>query len=86
MSVELSVADVRQALLRSAPSDVIGSGEAATLLLGRLFHEVFADLVSADLNVEVERLADSAGDLDRAATDAEPQFVEHGFPALDHER
>ncbi|MEO8182429.1 MAG: FtsK/SpoIIIE domain-containing protein [Deltaproteobacteria bacterium] len=48
MSVELSVADVRQALLRSAPSDVIGSGEAATLLLGRLFHEVFADLVSAD--------------------------------------
>jgi len=48
MSVELSVADVRGALMKHAGSDVAGAGEAATLLLGRLFHEVFADLVSAD--------------------------------------
>jgi sec-independent protein translocase protein TatA len=46
MSVELSVADVREALLRVAPSDAVGTGEPATLLLGRLFHEVFADLTS----------------------------------------
>ena len=48
MTIELSVADVRAALLRSARGDVTGSGEAATLLLGKLFHEVFADLVSDD--------------------------------------
>jgi DNA segregation ATPase FtsK/SpoIIIE, S-DNA-T family len=48
MTVELSVADVRGALLRSARGDVAGSGESATLLLGKLFHEVFADLVSDD--------------------------------------
>lgn len=48
MSVELSVADVRGALTRHAGADVAGAGEAATLLLGRVFHEVFADLVSAD--------------------------------------
>jgi DNA segregation ATPase FtsK/SpoIIIE, S-DNA-T family len=48
MTIELSVADVRGALLRSARGDVAGSGESATLLLGKLFHEVFADLVSDD--------------------------------------
>ncbi len=45
--IELSVSDVRSALARSA-GDVTGSGEAATLLLGKLFHEVFAELVSID--------------------------------------
>jgi S-DNA-T family DNA segregation ATPase FtsK/SpoIIIE len=48
MTIELSVSDVRGALLRSARGDVAGSGEAATVLLGKLFHEVFADLVSGD--------------------------------------
>jgi DNA segregation ATPase FtsK/SpoIIIE, S-DNA-T family len=48
VSLELSVADVRAALVRNAEGDVAGAGEAATLLLGKLFHEVFADLVSAD--------------------------------------
>ncbi len=48
MTIELSVADVRSALLRSARGEVAGSGEAATLLLGKVFHEVFADLVSDD--------------------------------------
>ena len=45
--IELSVAEVRSALARSA-GDVAGTGQAATLLLGRVFHEVFADLVSDD--------------------------------------
>jgi DNA segregation ATPase FtsK/SpoIIIE, S-DNA-T family len=60
--IELSVADVRSALARSA-GDVTGSGEAATLLLGKLFHEVFAELVSGDpqksgLRVITEAVAD----------------------------
>jgi energy-coupling factor transporter ATP-binding protein EcfA2 len=48
MTVEVSVGDVRAALMQAAGSSAIGSGEAATLLLGRVFHEVFADLVSPD--------------------------------------
>ncbi len=43
--IELTVSDVRAALSGvSRPGDR-GTGEAATLLLGRLFHEVFAELV-----------------------------------------
>ena len=48
MTVQLSVADVRGALARAAGSVVGGPGEPSTMLLGRIFHEVFADLVSAD--------------------------------------
>lgn len=48
MTVEVSVRDVRAALMQAAGPAAVGSGEAATLLLGRVFHEVFADLVSAD--------------------------------------
>ncbi len=47
MTIELSVSDVRAALLRAAGPEDRGSGEAATLLLGKIFHEVFAELVSA---------------------------------------
>jgi hypothetical protein len=43
--IELSVSDVRAALAGvSRPGDR-GTGDAATLLLGRVFHEVFAELV-----------------------------------------
>ena len=46
--IRLSVADVRAALARaSGPSDA-GSGEPSSMLLGRIFHEVFAELVSVD--------------------------------------
>jgi hypothetical protein len=48
MTVQLAVADVRAALARAAGSKAGGSGEPSTLLLGRLFHETFADLVSTD--------------------------------------
>lgn len=44
--IELSVKDVREALAGVARPGDRGTGEAATLLLGRVFHEVFADLVS----------------------------------------
>ncbi|MFO0593413.1 MAG: FtsK/SpoIIIE domain-containing protein [Polyangiaceae bacterium] len=44
--IELTVSDVRAALGDAARPGDRGSGEAATALLGRLFHEVFADLVS----------------------------------------
>jgi DNA segregation ATPase FtsK/SpoIIIE, S-DNA-T family len=46
MTVELAVSDVRAALARAAGTSAAGAGEASTLLLGRLFHETFADLVS----------------------------------------
>jgi DNA segregation ATPase FtsK/SpoIIIE, S-DNA-T family len=62
VSVELSVADVRSALVRHADTDVAGAGEAATLLLGRLFHEVFADLVSLDSNKSGLRVIVEAGE------------------------
>jgi hypothetical protein len=46
--IELSVSDVRAALGSVARPGDRGTGEAATLMLGRLFHEVFADLVSTE--------------------------------------
>lgn len=48
MTVQLSVSDIRTALARAAGANPGGSGEPSTMLLGRVFHEVFADLVSAD--------------------------------------
>lgn len=48
MTVELSVGTVRAALTRASGSNAAGVGESATLLLGKIFHEVFADLVSSD--------------------------------------
>jgi S-DNA-T family DNA segregation ATPase FtsK/SpoIIIE len=69
MAIELSVADVREALARAAGQSAIGAGEAATMLLGRVFHEVFASLVSADpnqsgLRVILEGPADSEARLE----------------------
>jgi DNA segregation ATPase FtsK/SpoIIIE, S-DNA-T family len=48
MTIRVSVADVRAALSRAAGPHIAGIGEPSTMLLGRIFHEVFADLVSAD--------------------------------------
>lgn len=48
MPIELSVRDVRDELQRAAAGGAEGEGERATWLLGQLFHEVFADLVSRD--------------------------------------
>jgi DNA segregation ATPase FtsK/SpoIIIE, S-DNA-T family len=45
MPVEISVKDVRLELLRVAGTGEVGEGDAVTLVLGTMFHEVFADLV-----------------------------------------
>jgi DNA segregation ATPase FtsK/SpoIIIE, S-DNA-T family len=47
MAVTLQVSDVRAEIHRSAGGRR-GAGASSTALLGRLFHEVFADLVGAD--------------------------------------
>lgn len=79
MSVELSVADVRAALMRHSGPDVAGAGEAATLLLGKLFHEVFADLVSADPLASGLRVIVEAGEQPEQRLD---QLLEHTWRQL----
>lgn len=46
MTIELTVSDVRRALEPAAGASAQGNGESANLLVGRIFHEIFADLVS----------------------------------------
>jgi len=49
MAVTLQVRDVRAAIYQAAGGpQSAGTGEPSTALLGRLFHEVFADLVGED--------------------------------------
>lgn len=48
MTVLISVSDVRAALQGAAGPDASGNGEPATLLLGGIFHQTFADLVTTD--------------------------------------
>ncbi|HKQ72114.1 MAG TPA: FtsK/SpoIIIE domain-containing protein [Blastocatellia bacterium] len=49
MAVTLQVSDVRAEIYRSAGGrQSAGAGAASTALLGRIFHEAFAELVSAD--------------------------------------
>lgn len=61
MTVQLSVADVRGALARAAGATAGGPGEPSTMLLGRIFHEVFAELVSADPGRSGLRIAAEGG-------------------------
>jgi DNA segregation ATPase FtsK/SpoIIIE, S-DNA-T family len=79
MTVQLSVADVRAALARVSGPNASGSGEPATLLLGRLFHEVFADLVRAEGSRGGLRvIAESGTDPKRRAE----QLLEHTWQRL----
>ncbi len=49
MAVTLQVREVREAIYRAAGgAQATGHGAPSTLLLGRLFHEIFADLVGPD--------------------------------------
>jgi DNA segregation ATPase FtsK/SpoIIIE, S-DNA-T family len=77
MTVELSVKDVREALERADGAAGQGSGEPATRLLGRIFHEVFADLVGHDAARSGVRVVLEAG---REA--AHERLVEHAYRAL----
>jgi hypothetical protein len=48
VTIELSVSEVRQALRQALGRDGAGNGEPANVLVGQIFHEVFADLVGGD--------------------------------------
>lgn len=79
MTVQLSVADVRGALARAAGTTVGGSGEPSTLLLGRLFHEMFADLVSTDaIRSGLKVIAEGGADLERC----QEQLLDHTWERL----
>jgi energy-coupling factor transporter ATP-binding protein EcfA2 len=79
MPVELSVKQVREELSRAAGGAEVGAGERATLLLGRLFHEVFADLVSrAPARSGVRVLIETGPDREIAGE----RLVEHAYRAL----
>jgi DNA segregation ATPase FtsK/SpoIIIE, S-DNA-T family len=77
--IELSVADVRAALASAARPGDRGAGEAATLLLGRVFHEVFADLVSTAPDRSGLRVIVEAGPDRRRRVEA---LVEHAWQRL----
>lgn len=77
MPVELSVREVREELLRAGGSES-GEGDRATLLLGRLFHEVFADLVGCDPQRSGVRVLIEAGP-DGAPVE---RLIEHTYRAL----
>jgi hypothetical protein len=71
----LQVRDVRDAIhLSAAGSQRLGSGSPSTLLLGRLFHEVFAALISAD----------STHNFHAAIDEAEPELDEWRRALIKH--
>ncbi|MEI9939305.1 MAG: FtsK/SpoIIIE domain-containing protein [Pseudomonadota bacterium] len=79
MTIQLSVADVRSALMRASGPNSAGSGEPATLLLGRLFHEVFADLLSTDpVRSGLKIVAESGADPQRRRD----QLLDHSWQRL----
>lgn len=79
MTVQLSVADVRSALARVSGPGGVGDGEPATLLLGRMFHDVFADLVSVDpVRSGLRVIAESAAEPKRR----NEQLLEHTWQRL----
>jgi energy-coupling factor transporter ATP-binding protein EcfA2 len=77
MSIEISVKDVRAALLSADGGAGVGGGEPATRLLGTLFHEVFADLISGDPARSGVRVALEAG-----RDEAPARLVAHAYRAL----
>lgn len=79
MTVQLSVADVRAALTRAAGNGAAGAGEPSTLLLGRVFHEVFADLLSTDpLKSGIKVVVESGQDAERG----NEQLLSHTWQRL----
>jgi S-DNA-T family DNA segregation ATPase FtsK/SpoIIIE len=71
MTIDISVADVRAALAQQT-GRATGEGEAATLLLGRIFHEVFAEMIGADPERSGLRVIAEAGpDHDRRVAQLE---------------
>jgi len=63
MAVTLQVSDVRAEIYRSAGGQQsAGAGAASTALLGRIFHESFAELVGADARKNFHAAIDEAED------------------------
>ncbi|MGH9936996.1 MAG: hypothetical protein ACREAM_12165, partial [Blastocatellia bacterium] len=61
MAVTLRVSDVRAEIYRSAGGpQSAGTGAASTALLGRIFHEAFAELVGADTRRNFHTVIDEA--------------------------
>jgi len=64
--IELSISDIRRALRSAAPAPEL-SGEKASLLTGRIFHETFAALLGAESELQWQSALDAStvGDADR---------------------
>ncbi|MFO0757698.1 MAG: FtsK/SpoIIIE domain-containing protein [Byssovorax sp.] len=77
MPVELSVKQVREELLRAGGHAEAGDGAPSNRLLGTLFHEIFADLVSDIPGRSGLRIAFEAG-----PKEAPERLVEHTYRAL----
>ena len=60
MSVQLSVSQVRKELLRGAGAGSEGEARPSTLLLGRMFHETFAQLFGDDKRLHWRSVIDDA--------------------------
>jgi S-DNA-T family DNA segregation ATPase FtsK/SpoIIIE len=79
VTLELSVSEVRQALRQAQGRDGAGNGEPANVLVGQIFHEVFADLVGGDAaRSGLPLLVDAHPDQERA-TD---QLLRHAYRCL----
>lgn len=77
--IELSVSDVRAELSKVAREGDRGAGEAGGLLLGKLFHGVFADLVAKDPDKSGLRVIVEAGEEREARIQA---LLEHSWRKL----
>lgn len=77
--IELSVRDVRAALAGALRPEDRGAGELVTALLGRIFHQVFADLVGQDPERSGLRALFESGPSDEQRTSA---LTEHAWTKL----
>jgi S-DNA-T family DNA segregation ATPase FtsK/SpoIIIE len=79
VTLELSVSEVRQALRQALGREGAGNGEPANVLVGQIFHEVFADLVGADAERSgFPLLVDAHPDQERA----KDQLLRHAYRRL----
>src|SRR4030042_5926564 len=79
MTVVLSVHVVREHIRHSASSEIKSIARPSSALLGRLFHEVAADLVGADLRTNGFSLLETL-DFDREVW--HPQLLRHAYDRL----
>src|SRR5437899_10218700 len=78
MAVTLQVSDVRAEIRRSAGGRR-GAGASSTALLGRIFHEVFADLVGSDARRNFHAAIDEA---ENSLDEWRAALVNHAYQRL----